>query len=435
MCHPVTNAGTPDAPPAKVAAMLRKIPANGSQMNTHAAPIAATLLLISTVCPAQQADVTFFVIGKHANYRQLTPTQHETIDYSFFSEIFLTEEGDARNASLEFPTGERVVYRDMRRAEGGERDKLLLVSGADRFDNFDKLQARYPDGRYRVSFDTPSGSVGNGELLFQRRPLPAPPAVNLNQADNLNCARFAPGTDTTVRWAPFADGREDPNGILDDLVFVTLTDDSGQRVAHSGRPFSGGRYLTFADSEFTIPGSALLPDASYTLSVEHALLDDTTRLSEVTAFTTRAVTTKVDLLTATATAEACDTASGIPSLDSQVTMFYYNDVDAAAHFYGDILGLEKSIDWDWVKFFKTGPSSNVGLVQQGDGAWHDAKQDNAVMLSLVTRDVDAWYARISRRDDVTLLKPIGSGGGIRSFLLEDPGGYSVEFFQWLDSED
>lgn len=415
--------------------MLRQILANGSQMRTHAAPVAAALLLTAATCGAQQSDVTFFVIGKHANYRQLSPTQREAVDYSFFSEIFLTEKGDARNASLEFPTGERVLYRDMRRAEGGDRDNLLLVSGEDRFDHFDALQARYPDGRYRVSFDTPSGSVGNGELVFQRRPLPAPPEVIVSQDDKLNCTRFAPGTDTTVRWAPFGDGRADRNGILDDLVFVILTDENGRRVAHSGRPFSGGRYLTYADDEFIIPGGALKPDAAYTLSVEHAVLDDTTRQSGVTAFTTRAVTTKVELRTAASSAQGCDAVSDTPPLDSQVTMFYYQDIGAAAHFYGTILGLEKAIDWDWVKFFKTGPSSNVGLVQQGDGAWHDARQDNAVMLSLVTSDVDAWYARVSQRDDVTLLKPIGSGGGIRSFLLQDPGGYTVEFFQWLDGED
>ena len=30
---------------------------------------------------------------------------------------------------------------------------------------------------------------------------------------------------------------------------------------------------------------------------------------------------------------------------------------------------------------------------------------------------------------------IGDGGPIRSFLIEDPGGYTVEFFEWLESAD
>jgi len=125
----------------------------------------------------------------------------------------------------------------------------------------------------------------------------------------------------------------------------------------------------------------------------------------------------------------------IPPLDSQITMFYYEDIAKAADFYGDILGLALEFDWTWIKFYKTGPSSSVGIVTEGDGAWYDAQEKNAVMLSLVTSNVDAWYERLQPNDDVKMLKDIGSGGGIRNFMLEDPGGYTVEFFQWLESEE
>ena len=33
-----------------------------------------------------------------------------------------------------------------------------------------------------------------------------------------------------------------------------------------------------------------------------------------------------------------------PAIDSQVTFLYYKDVDAAARFYGETLGLEKTFD-------------------------------------------------------------------------------------------
>ena len=119
-------------------------------------------------------------------------------------------------------------------------------------------------------------------------------------------------------------------------------------------------------------------------------------------------------------------------LDEQITMFYYDDLEAASTFYGTLLGLEKTFDWDWVKFYRTGPSSSVGIVKNGEGAYHAPQPKNAVMLSLVTSDVDAWYGRLENREGVVFLKHIGDGGGIRSFLLEDPGGYTVEFFQWLE---
>ncbi len=397
--------------------------------------IAAALLLVAAPAAAQRSDVTFFVIGKHANYQQDEFAGLAAVDHSFFSEVFLTKTGDAGDARLIFPNGERVEFEDMRKAEGGSRDNILLISGEDRFSDFEALQNRYPDGAYKVSFRTPSGDVDDGELVFERRPLPTPPVISVSQGGLDNCLHLVPGVDATVHWRPFAEGRTDPNGILDDLVFVILTDADGNRVSHSGRPFEGRPYLTFASDSHRIDGEVLEAGASYTLSVEHALLDDTTRFDGVPAFTTRAVTTKLELTVASASpavASGCGAPVAPPSLDSQVTMFYYEDLDAAAAFYGDVLGLETELDWEWVKFFKTGPSSKVGIVKEGEGAYHEVQDTNAVMLSLVTTEIDVWYARLKDRDDLVFLKHIGDGGGIRSFLLEDPGGYTVEFFQWLE---
>jgi len=384
---------------------------------------------------AQQSDVTFFVIGKHANYLQDPTGQHVSEDFSFFSEIFLTSDGDASDASLHFPTNELVAYRDMRDAAGGDRDNIFLISGEDRPKTYADLLSRYPDGDYRFSFSTPSGAVSNGLLSFENRPLPNPPHISLQQGSQTQCAVVAPGVNAVVRWSEFSEGRDDPNEILDDLVFVILTDADGNRVAHSGRPFENRPYLTYASENFVIDGDLLQPEQAYTLSVEHALLDDTTRLDTVPAFTTRAVTTKVTLRTGPSDQESCIPMTTVPSLSSQTTMFYYKDIEPAAYFYGNLLGLEKTLDLTWVKFYKTGPASTVGLVTEGDGGWHNVQESNAVMLSLVTEEVDAWYEQLKGKEDITFLKDIGDGGPVRSFLLEDPGGYTVEFYQWLEAPD
>lgn len=381
---------------------------------------------------AQQSDVTFFVIGKHANYSQDQSGRREPVDYSFFSEIFLTEDGDAGDATLTFPTGEVVAYEDMRKVSGGSADNILLVSGADRYTDFVDLQKRYPDGEYKVSFTTPGGSIHSAALEFDQRGLPGAPQIVLRQGGMPVCDRVVPGADLIVNWGAFSQGKPDPNSILDDLVFVILTDAEGVRVAHSGRPFEGGSYLTYADTGFTIDGSILTEDQRYTLSVEHAILDDTTRIDGVPAFTTRAVTTKLEFEVSTGDIEACIQSQIVPSISSQITMLYYENIDAASDFYGEILGLEKTFDWTWIRFYQTGPASSIGIVTEGDGAWHKVQQQNAVMVSLVTSEVDAWYDRLRGRDDVMFLKHISNGGGIRSFMLEDPGGYTVEFFQWLE---
>ena len=123
------------------------------------------------------------------------------------------------------------------------------------------------------------------------------------------------------------------------------------------------------------------------------------------------------------------------AIDSQITMFYYTDIGPPAEFYENIIGLEKTLDWSWVIFFQTGPSSFIGLVTEGPGAYHDVQPHNAVMLSLVTNDLDLWYARLKGKGDVTFLKPLGNSGPIKNFMVEDPGGYTVEFFQWLPSPE
>ena len=360
------------------------------------------LLFLAGTTGAQQNDVTFLVIGKHSNVQQQPDGSHESVDFSFFSEIFLTADGDASKASLQFPTRAVHDFRDMREAQGGERDNIFLISGAERPQSYAELLEHYPDGDYRFNFETPSGSVENGILTFADRPLPDPALITVQQGGQMQCGMLAPGKNAVVRWSDFAEGRSDPNGILDDLIFIILTDADGNRIAHSGRPFENRPYLTYAAQNFVIDGAVLQANQAYTLSVEHALLDDTTRFDSVPAFTTRAVTTKLELRTGPPGQEICVPMNDIPNLSSQTTMFYYKDLGAADRFYGEALGLEKTLDWDWVKFYKTGPASTVGLVAEGDGAWHDVQDKNAVMLSLVTEGVDAWYDRTGQREKATL---------------------------------
>ena len=42
----------------------------------------------------------------------------------------------------------------------------------------------------------------------------------------------------------------------------------------------------------------------------------------------------------------------MPSIDSQTVMFYYDDLEEASEFYEQTIGLEKTIDFDWVKFYR-----------------------------------------------------------------------------------
>ena len=126
----------------------------------------------------------------------------------------------------------------------------------------------------------------------------------------------------------------------------------------------------------------------------------------------------------------------LPAIDGTVTFFYYEDLEPVAHFYGDVLQLPITMDEDWVKIFQITPSSSVGIVLNGRG-FHAVSAEKPAMLSIVTNDVDGWYARLQQAN-VTMRRKLPppdkekkpGSAPVRGFIAEDPGGYTIEFFSW-----
>ena len=261
------------------------------------ATLAAALALPSAT--AQTRDVNFAVVGKHIGFEQVGESDPERQYYSFFSEIFLADGTPLRDAVLVRPDGREVAFNDQRGAMGPTQDQILLVRGGRRYDREAELDAEWPDGEYVFRYRPPGAqepvsiSVGLGEGGY-----PASPAVWLEQ----NGARVAPDNvdsmhDLVVKYTLFESGRADPREICDDMIFVILRDEDDYKVDHSGRPFQGQRFMLYTDTQRVIPSSALAPASRYTLSVEHATLEETARGSGVPVMSTRAVTTALEIHT------------------------------------------------------------------------------------------------------------------------------------------
>lgn len=137
-------------------------------------------------------------------------------------------------------------------------------------------------------------------------------------------------------------------------------------------------------------------------------------------------------LAALSTGPANSQEVNMPPFEDTILMFYYRDMAGAVNFYEQVLGLEKTLDSKGAKLYRINSTSQVGLIEEGSG-YHRVQAENAVMLSLVTDDVDAWFGRVSQADGIEVLKPPQDSdkNPIRAFLVTDPGGYTVEFFQWL----
>jgi len=137
-------------------------------------------------------------------------------------------------------------------------------------------------------------------------------------------------------------------------------------------------------------------------------------------------------MSANASEEVGDLKMNDASVNETTVMLYYKDLVAPRKFYKEQLGLMATYEDDWVSLYKLTSTSAVGLVLEGGTAYHKAQNLNAVMLSLTVDDADSWYEKI-KSAGIPILKEIYNHpkAPIRAFLVEDPGGYSVEIFQWL----
>lgn len=117
-------------------------------------------------------------------------------------------------------------------------------------------------------------------------------------------------------------------------------------------------------------------------------------------------------------------------------MLYYRDIEAARRFYGSTLGLPKVMEKDWVTLFRVTPTSMIGTVKEGGtGAFHKVQDKNAVMVSLATSEIGRWHERLRNTAGVEFIKDLYEGSALpmQAFLVRDPGGYTVEFFQWNEA--
>ncbi|HSJ59484.1 MAG TPA: VOC family protein [Anaerolineae bacterium] len=118
-------------------------------------------------------------------------------------------------------------------------------------------------------------------------------------------------------------------------------------------------------------------------------------------------------------------------VQSQITFLYYHDLEAAAAFYGNVLGLEMVEDQAWARIYRVSGNAFLGIVA-GEKGFHRPQEQSAVLVTLVVDDVPGWYEHL-KSQGVKLLSELQHREEIqiRCFFLEDPGGYTLEIQQFL----
>lgn len=114
-------------------------------------------------------------------------------------------------------------------------------------------------------------------------------------------------------------------------------------------------------------------------------------------------------------------------IEGLITFTYYEDIETAAKFYRETLGFEEVMSKDWVKIYKLGQDSHIGLVDNKMGHLKPAAE-KPVMLSVYVEDVFAVHKMLDDKGVETNHPPQSSGDlDMKGFLVKDPEGYAVEF--------
>jgi hypothetical protein len=251
------------------------------------------LALLATAC-SRQSDITFFVLVKSSNYSQDSTGQLQLLNYHFFSEIFLTDSGsiEAAQLTLHHRPEEPMVYVD--------RGRNFYVEGG-HFDTLEELDLAYPNGVFTFDINTPTVDFHDVTLSLSgpenRTDIPLPITISFFQGgESIGPVSIDPYSDLLIRWSDYSNGRDDPNGIVDDMIFVVVADCFGERIYHTGLPFEGD-YMRHDVREVTVRSASLEPGRPYSAFVEFPHVVDSRVVNGVPGFTSYATATYVDLRT------------------------------------------------------------------------------------------------------------------------------------------
>ena len=122
-----------------------------------------------------------------------------------------------------------------------------------------------------------------------------------------------------------------------------------------------------------------------------------------------------------------------PSITQQVTFLHTDDLEKTAHFYENILGLKQVLDQGVCLIYQVGSDAFIGFCESvGSRLGTDGTAD-PVIITLVSAEVDQWYAYLSTHDVLIEKKPtLNEKFNIYHLFLRDPNHYLVEIQTFLD---
>jgi lactoylglutathione lyase len=122
----------------------------------------------------------------------------------------------------------------------------------------------------------------------------------------------------------------------------------------------------------------------------------------------------------------------LSEIEGQITFTYYNDLEAAAEFYSEVMGFEAVIDVEFAKVYKVYGSTHVGIVDGNLGSIR-ATDDKPVMISFIVDDIESWHVYLKDKGvDVFQPPKEASYLKMKTMLFRDTEGYVLEILEFLE---
>lgn len=116
-------------------------------------------------------------------------------------------------------------------------------------------------------------------------------------------------------------------------------------------------------------------------------------------------------------------------ISQQITFLYTRDLMATAQFYEQVLGLDLVVDQGTCRIYRVSADGWVGFCERVEAP----EKPQGIIFTIVTPDVDGWYARLAERG-VVFEKPPQDNPQYRIYhcFLRDPNGYLIEIQRFWD---
>ncbi len=113
-----------------------------------------------------------------------------------------------------------------------------------------------------------------------------------------------------------------------------------------------------------------------------------------------------------------------------MTFCYTADFESTIHFYEELLGLPLALDQGNCRIYRVRDGAFVGICRRAK-----APDSDGIILTLVSDDVDGWYARlVARGVEFEKAPAFNPEFKIYHCFLRDPNGYLIEIQRFDDPE-